>query len=538
MSLVLNLDLILVGIAGALILILGALIFLNNIRSRTNQAFLFLTITTFLWSFFNYLLYQIEFSSTSLTYLRIATYFAVWNAYSIFLFFTVFPDEDIKLKKFHTRFILPVVTITSFLTLTPLVFQKILSFDLDGKIDKVLNGPAIALFAIVVLSMIIGGFITLYRKMKHREEGQNFLFMFIGSLITFLFIVIFNFIFPAFLENPSLVKFGALFTFPFVMFTGYAVFKYHLFNIKVITTEILTFLLWIFMVIRILTAQNPGDRILDIGMLLVTIVVGTLLIRGVIREVKQRERLEVLTKELGEANEKLKSLDKLKTEFLSLASHQLRSPLTAIKGYTSMLLEGSFGEVNQNQKGAIDRVFQSVDHLTKVVEDLLNVTKIEQGGMQYSMAPFDLGKAVKDITTDLSITAKNKGLDMNFESDGKETYMVNGDMEKIRQVILNLVDNSIKYTKAGWIRIRVESLGQSTIRFSVSDSGMGMTPEVKASLFQKFSRGEGGRVNTGGSGLGLYLAKQIVEAHKGKIWIESEGLEKGSTFIVEFPASS
>lgn len=248
------------------------------------------------------------------------------------------------------------------------------------------------------------------------------------------------------------------------------------------------------------------------------------------------KELARLNEELGVANEKLKSLDKLKTEFLSLASHQLRSPLTAIKGYTSMLLEGSFGEVNTNQKEAIDRVFQSVQHLTKVVEDLLNVSKIEQGGMKYEMAPFDLAKNVKEIADDLSITAKNKNLVLSYESDSSDSYIVNGDMEKIRQVILNLIDNSIKYTKEGWIKVKVsKNLTNKTIRTSVSDSGMGMTDEIKNSLFQKFSRGEGGKVNTGGSGLGLYLAKQIVEAHNGKVWVESEGPGKGSNFIVELP---
>ncbi len=245
----------------------------------------------------------------------------------------------------------------------------------------------------------------------------------------------------------------------------------------------------------------------------------------------------ILYEEVTIANEKLKSLDKLKTEFLSLASHQLRSPLTAIKGYTSMLLEGSFGIVSEKQKEAIDRVFQSVQHLSKVVEDLLNVTKIEQGGMQYQIAPFDFEKVAKEITEDLSIMAKKKGIEMIFAADGKSDYIVNGDMEKIRQVILNVVDNSIKYTPAGIIRVALSrDEKKKKILLTVTDTGLGMTPETIKSLFQKFSRGNGVKVNMGGSGLGLYLAKQIVESHKGRIWIESSGLNKGSTFYVELAA--
>ncbi len=240
---------------------------------------------------------------------------------------------------------------------------------------------------------------------------------------------------------------------------------------------------------------------------------------------------------LQEANEKLKSLDKLKTEFLSLAAHQLRSPLTAIRGYTSMLLEGSFGVVDEKQKEAINRVFESSTHLSKVVEDLLNVSKIEAGGMKYEMAPFDMEKAARDLANDLSITAQKKGLTLTFTTDNKSPYTVNGDMEKIRQVILNIIDNSIKYTEKGSIAVHVsKEAARNTIHVAVTDTGMGISAEEKEKLFQKFSRGAGGKTNTGGSGLGLYLAKQIAEAHGGRIWIDSPGEGKGSTFSIELKA--
>ncbi len=237
------------------------------------------------------------------------------------------------------------------------------------------------------------------------------------------------------------------------------------------------------------------------------------------------------------ANEKLKSLDKLKTEFLSLAAHQLRSPLTAIRGYTSMLIEGSFGEVGEKQKEAINRVFESSTHLSKVVEDLLNVSKIEAGGMKYEMAPFDVEKAAHDLATDLLITAQKKGLALTFTTDNKQPYTVNGDMEKIRQVFLNIIDNAIKYTEKGTIAVALsKDTTRGMIRLAVTDSGMGISAEEKEKLFQKFSRGAGGKTNTGGSGLGLYLAKQIAEAHGGHISIDSPGVGLGSTFSIEFKA--
>lgn len=242
-------------------------------------------------------------------------------------------------------------------------------------------------------------------------------------------------------------------------------------------------------------------------------------------------------RELQEVNEKLKELDKLKTEFLALASHQLRSPLTAIKGYTSMLLDGDFGHIEDKQKEAVNRVFESSVHLTKVVEDLLNVSKIESGGMQYQKAPFDMEKAAGDLARDLSISAQKKGLTLGFFTDKKGPYTVNGDMEKIRQVILNIIDNSIKYTQKGGISVQLaKNVAEKMIVLSITDTGMGISPEEKEKLFGKFARGEGGKTNTGGSGLGLYLAKTIIEAHGGHIMIDSPGVGKGSTFTIEFKA--
>lgn len=263
-----------------------------------------------------------------------------------------------------------------------------------------------------------------------------------------------------------------------------------------------------------------------------TLIISTLTI--VIFSIWKRytKSLEKLNKQIAISNEKLKDLDKLKTEFLSLASHQLRSPLTAIRGYTSMLLEGSFGDVTDVQKDTIDKVFQSSKHLAKVVEDLLNVTKIEQGGMVYQTAPFDMEKTVKEIFDELKVTGEKKGLAMDFSTDNNPPYTAKGDMEKLRQVFLNLIDNSIKYTTTGSVSVMVEKVANK-IRFSVKDTGMGMTEETKQSLFQKFARGEAGKMNTSGSGLGLYLAKEIVGAHNGKVWVESPGVGKGSTFIVE-----
>jgi len=388
---------------------------------------------------------------------------------------------------------------------------------------------------LVILVVLFMGFITFRKETDKLIKKQ--IIIFTSGLAFFLTTF---FVSNFYGEVTGVYEFnlwGPVGMLVFFVMLGYMIVKFHTFNIKLLSAQALIFSL-VFLVLGILFVRDIENvRLITAFTLVLVTVAGNFLVKSVRKEVMQREQLQTLSEQLFEANDKLKGLDKLKTEFLSLASHQLRSPLTAIKGYTSMLMAGDFGDINPKQKETVGRVFESTNHLTKVVEDLLNVSKIEQGGMQYTMVPFDFEKAAKDLATDLSVTAKNKGLKLTFETDNKSSYTVKGDMEKIRQVILNLLDNSIKYTKEGSLTVKLsKDEKKNKILWSVADTGVGIPPEIKKTLFQKFARGEGAKMNTTGSGLGLYLAKTIIEGHKGRVWAESEGASKGSVFFVELDA--
>ena len=258
------------------------------------------------------------------------------------------------------------------------------------------------------------------------------------------------------------------------------------------------------------------------------------------KETTHREKIEGLMTKLNESNdklwitnEKLKELDRMKTEFVSMATHQLRSPLTAIKGYSSMILENSFGPVEEKARGAVDVIFQSSQKLVKVIEDFLNITRIELGTMKYDQSEVDFKALVESVAKELRINVEKKGLQFSFEADEAGDYKLIGDSGKLAQVVGNLIDNAIKYTPEGWIKVNLNHNGDK-IRMTISDSGVGMVAEVIPKLFQKFIRADdAGKVNITGTGLGLYVVKQIVEAHQGKVWAESDGVGKGSRFIVE-----
>ena len=245
----------------------------------------------------------------------------------------------------------------------------------------------------------------------------------------------------------------------------------------------------------------------------------------------------ILYKEIQIANARLKELDKQKSEFVSIASHQLRSPLTAIKGYSSMILEGSFGEINDKARGAIDRIFQSSQRLVLIIEDFLNLSRIEQGRMQYEWATIELRKLVEGVIAEMEGPLKDAQLSIDFSHDNQE-YNITADEGKVRQVVTNIIDNAIKYTKHGGITLKIKKDSDTRkILLEITDTGIGIPPDVTPKLFQKFSRAEdAGKANIMGTGLGLYVAKQIMLAHRGNIWVDSEGAGKGSTFYLEFMA--
>lgn len=249
------------------------------------------------------------------------------------------------------------------------------------------------------------------------------------------------------------------------------------------------------------------------------------------------KQLKITNANLETANNRLKELDKQKSEFVSFATHQLRAPLTAMKGYASLILEGDLGEISDALKDAVSRIFESSKTLTNIVDDYLNVSRIELGTMKYTLDKLDLNELVKSVIGELrpNIDSK-KEVAFTFSATPGD-YVVNADRDKFKQVLANVIDNSLKYTPKGFVNVTLERTG-SNIRFMVKDNGVGIAPEVMPKLFNKFSRANNANtVNIHGTGLGLFVAKDVVLAHHGKIWAESEGEGKGSAFIVELAAA-
>lgn len=249
------------------------------------------------------------------------------------------------------------------------------------------------------------------------------------------------------------------------------------------------------------------------------------------------EDLQETSDELAMANTQLRNLDKAKSEFLSIASHQLYTPLTALRGYIAMMKDGDFGKVSLKQEPILDILNKSAVRLIDLIKSLLDISRIERGKLELNLEEVDIVALARELVTDLIPNAKKKGLAFEFHAPKEPIVQVVADKIRLRQVLLNFVDNAIKYTERGRVDVSVIQQDDQVI-FAVKDTGRGISREDLQRLFTKFVRvGGPARFHTEGTGLGLYVAQKIVDEHHGEVKVESPGMGKGSTFSVLLPAA-
>lgn len=257
------------------------------------------------------------------------------------------------------------------------------------------------------------------------------------------------------------------------------------------------------------------------------------------REIEQfsetlQKKIDEATRELRRTNERLKELDETKDEFISMASHQLRTPLTSVKGYLSMVLEGDVGKITDQQEKLLSQAFTSSQRMNYLISDLLNVSRLRTGKFVIETSPTNLADIVEGEVDQLRETAKARELKLTYDKP-KDFPILNLDETKIRQVIMNFIDNAIYYTLSGGeIKVELEETAKS-IEYRVVDTGLGVPRHEQPKLFTKFYRADNAkRARPDGTGLGLFMAKKVVIAQGGAIIFKStEG--KGSTFGFVFP---
>lgn len=287
--------------------------------------------------------------------------------------------------------------------------------------------------------------------------------------------------------------------------------------------------------VDVFVADSLQQRIYKAVYFIVVSGLAAMLIKSILNEVERKEELQLMSDRLAQANDRLRKLDNAKSDFISIASHQLKTPLTAVKGYVSLALEGSYGKIEPALQDVLRKVYDSGDRTVNLVEDLLNISRIESGRMEFTFDKWKMEDICQEVIDTLALKAKEHKLDLEYIKPDKPLPEVMIDGAKVREVISNLADNAIKYTPEGGVKLKLEQVGEN-IRVIVSDTGIGIPKSELPYLFAKFSRGKDtSRLNTGGTGLGLYVGKEMIENNGGRIWAESDGEGKGSKFIVELP---
>lgn len=521
----------LTGLVNGMVSIFFCLLVYSRNKNVVNKTFTFFILMVSLWSFGYWQWQSATDSLDALFWIRIFTFGSILIPPTFFHWVSSLVNNEKVYRKYTVALYIASLLLATLIFRTNLIIKSLeprLFFNY-WPIPGDLYLLHIAIYAVVL-------FAVLYILKKNinsnpqATEKRRFKLVFWGTIIGFSggatnFLLWYGIPLPPY--GNFLVSVGAL-------TWGYAAAKYNLFNSKVITTEFFSFILWLVFLIKLLLSDSVSDFVLNSAVLIITILFGILLIKSVNDEIKAKEKIQRLAVDLEKANVRLRELDKQKSEFLSFATHQLRSPLTAIKGYASLIQEETFGKIERPLREAVDHIFQATEGMILMVEDFLNISRIEQGRMKYEFSDIDVAELTGEIAMEMQPTALKKKLELILEKTN-EPVIVSADPGKLRQVIANIIDNSIKYTPKGSIKVTLSKTPNKGI-ITIKDTGIGISEKEIHTLFEKFTRAKNAnRVNVTGTGLGLYLAKKIVEEHKGNITVHSEGEGKGSTFRIELP---
>lgn len=518
--------------------LLGLYIFYKDKYSLISKILLALSVTFSIWAFFNLMTWTNNDSDIIMfVWSLLGILYALIYILSLYFVYVFVDKKDISLFK----------KILFLLILFPLIILTPTKYNLE-----VFNVDACGIYnegryftsyyysvGIMIFFWILVVAISRYRKAT-KEFKKQIILLTLGIGLFLLSFVVSEFLASYLVDNGfvndySLQQYGLFGMIIFMGFLGYLIVRYQAFNIKVFGAQALVIALVALIASEYFFVENDTNKILVGITLILALGFGYILVKSVKRDIKQKEKLEILSKKLVEANVQLKKLDKAKTEFISIASHQLRTPLTAIKGYLSLVVEGSYGKISKSIRETLEKTYNANERLILLVEDLLNVSRIESGRMKYDLADVQLEDLVKQSYDSLILKAKGENLFLKINPPKNTLPAFHVDGGKVREVISNFIDNAIKYTEKGGVEVGFESDSES-VKIIVSDTGIGVPEDEIPYLFKKFSRGKDtSRLNATGTGLGLFVAKNIIVAHGGKVWVESDGAGKGSRFYIQLP---
>jgi len=382
---------------------------------------------------------------------------------------------------------------------------------------------------VIVLTLLINWVLMREYVRFPRERRAKLQYFLIGLLLFAGFNIVFNVVLPLAFDVYGYYAIGNYSVGFLLGFTAYAIVQRELFGVRALLAAIFVATVGVFQAIDlILFTDYAAIQAFKAAVLVLILCFGFVLVRSVQREVHQREKLQDIAEELRRS-------DEAKTEFISIVSHQLRTPLNTIKGYLSLFLEGVYGKLDADKRQPMERLYRSSERLIHLVNDLLGISRIQMGRIALDMGEVDLCEVVQSIVDEFGAVAEEKGIGLHASCPPGGVPLIAGDKQKLRDSVLNVVDNAIRYTDKGSVDVSLRrDVNDLVVR--VQDTGPGLDADEARMLFESFQRGQVGRKHWAeGSGLGLYIAKEFVTLHSGAIWAESAGKGLGTSFFIRIP---
>lgn len=474
-----------------------------------------------LWILCDVILWATEFPEYTVFFWTLINLFEPFVHFFAFCFVYAFLYKQLNAKKITLAFLplLPVILLAP----TKLAILGYYLGDCDrNAIEGIMAfyGYGIEILYTILIVGIVATFIKTNRDSSERKKA---LYLGLGVL-AFLASFSLGNIIESLTNNWYLAQAG-LFGVPiFVALLAYIVVRFKAFDVKLISTHAFVVTLWLLTLTSLLLRTIENIRVVIAVNLLLTTVLGYLLVRSVKREVSLREQLEI-------ANRR-------QQETLRFITHEVKGYLTDGAAALDAIKTEVFGPVNTETKAMVGEALTKNRNALREIQNFLRIADFKTGKVSYAMQPFDFREELGKVLAPAGETATAKGL--VFKQDIAEgDYTMTGDSDQIiNHVVGNLVNNAINYTQAGEVVVHAERTADA-ILVSVKDSGVGLSDDDKAVLFTEGGHGKESRtVNPHSTGYGLFIAKRIVDAHGGRIWAESPGRGRGSTFFVELPTAA
>ncbi|MBI4457681.1 hypothetical protein HY633_01825 [Candidatus Uhrbacteria bacterium] len=523
------------GLAGFMVLFAALAVFAafaiaHRPRNKTTVLFFGMTVWLTIWvaskyftgwapENFGLLFFQLEFIST------------VFIAYFFYVFSYNFPIPR-RTTMGEQLLVLPAVFF-SVLTFTGLLVRNVA---IVGDSVPYNFGVFYGLFLTYLFMAVGGGVVHLVRKMRSADVivRAQLSYVLFGLALTASTALVFSVLLagrvPAAISRFGL--YGVLF---FVGLTTVAVVKHQLMNLEMVATEATVIGILVVLALETFLSSTSTEFLFRAVFFWLVAVFGFLLIRSALEGSRRRYEAEIFKRQLFELQHRFGMLERARKEFISIASHQLRTPLTVIRGYLSLALEGIYGTTSDRVVEALNRSYEQAEQTIRLVDHLLSISSLESGTVKYDMKPHKIQDLAKKVVAEYAMEAEKKSVSLRLALRKSGIPKVWFDEKKIVEVIRNLVDNAVKYTDRGSVVVSVGLAGDHAV-VSIADTGLGMTPDDLAQCFQKLSRGETVKAaHPIGTGLGLFISKKYVEAHGGSISAKSDGPGKGSVFSFTLP---